>query len=66
MARPAACSADTYGTVPRITPALVGFVIVTIWESRSPLAGAGFASPKSRIFANPSSRTMMFSGFKFR
>ena len=65
-----------YAAVPRIIPACViaGLVIVGEFASafpapgsRFPAAGSNaFASPKSSTFTVPSSRTLMFAGFRSR
>ena len=57
--------------VPRIIPACViaGVVIVgdiEMVDAIAPTASRAFASPKSSTFAVPSSRTLMFAGFRSR
>ena len=60
-----------YAAVPRIIPACViaGVVIVgdcdTLGDA-TPVGSIAFANPKSSTFTVPSSRTLMFAGFKSR
>jgi hypothetical protein len=69
---PRACSGDMYAAVPRIMPTPVictGVVIVGDAVSCGLMADAGsiaFAKPKSNTFTVPSSRTLMFAGFRSR
>ena len=69
--RPLACSGLMYAAVPRIIPACViaGVVIVGDIDAlgNAPDAGSiALAKPKSSTFTVPSSRTLMFAGFRSR
>ena len=75
---PLACSGDMYPAVPSSTPTPVmsaGDVIVGDIDSAftsTPLAwralpaSTSFARPKSSTFTGPSSRSLMFAGFRSR
>ena len=65
--RELACSGDMYSTVPITVPGRVEEVSTVPASSGCLVSGpASFASPKSRIFTNPSRETIRFSGFKSR
>ena len=75
--RPLACSGLMYAAVPRITPIAVTTGLTTAGECGADVgvpwpdcvergASTGFARPKSNTFTVPSSRTLMFAGFKSR
>ena len=65
---PAACSGDIYAAVPMITPICVAAAVNVGDCEGSPcgVVSSAFAKPKSKTFTVPSSRTLMFAGFKSR
>ena len=65
---PRACSGDMYAAVPMITPICVA-APVSVGDcdgSPSGVVSSALANPKSRTLTVPSSRTLMFAGFRSR
>ena len=65
---PLACSGDMYAAVPMITPICVAAAVSVGDCDGSPVGfgSSAFANPKSSTLTVPSSRTLMFAGFKSR